>query len=391
MKLAFLNEHLLYWNGGIRYIYEVTRRLVSNGNSVDILVTDCSKDNFNQFCNSEVIPIVLWESPSAKNLRYWLLYPYYLLKASLKIKQGSLLYDTFISTSPTSNIWCLLAKIKPIIVVFELNPWLYNKEYVKGLSLLKKLTITIGKSVIKPIDRAAHRNAKAVICHSKYVQSELRRVYNVDSIVVSPGVDTEFFTRVDDNTLHNIYKDYTILLHVASYLNPMKGTKYAIEAMKYIVEKVPNAILLIITQDTKEVQNKLMYQCVHSIGKCYNLNKHITFITDVLDKDMPVYYSLAKVLLQPSFDENAHYPAIEAGCCECPAIGFEGIYDNEDIIEGTTGYIVDRYDSKMMAEAAIDIIRDSSLQGYLGRNARQFMTNKFSWDRCIDKYKELIE
>lgn len=387
MKIAWMNEHLLFWNGGIRYIYEVSRRLVSTDNSVDMVVTDFSKENYVRFM-SENIGICSWQTANASNLRYWLLYPYYLLKASTQIKNNKYRYDTFISTSPTSNIWCLLAKIKPIIVVFELNPWLYNKEYIRGLSLLRKLIILIGKPVIEPIDRAAHRNAKVVICHSKFVQSELKRVYNIDSIVVPVGVDTKFFTRVDSSTLHNVYKDYTILLHVASYLSPMKGTRYAIEAMKYIVKEVPNALLLITVLRT---DYRLMYKLLEPVCLGTNVGKHIKFIYDTPDTDMPALYSLAKVLLQPSLDENAHYPAIEGGCCECPTIGFQGIYDNEDIIEGTTGYIVDRYDSKAMAEAAVDIITDNNLRGYLGRNARQFMINKFSWDRCISKYKEVIK
>lgn len=412
MKICWMNEHLLYFNGGIRYIYEVARRLNNNNNEVDIMVTDTSMNNWVKFAEQGVA-VCSWDTASAKNLKYWLFYPYYLLKSSQKIKDVKTDYDIFISSSPTSDIWCLLAGVNPIIVCFEVNPWLHNKEHIRGLSLFKQILVRVAKPFIRPIEKRAYRNAKTVICHSKFVQSEIKRVYSVDSIVVPVGVDSTFFSRrsrISENkvesenkyldakdagkaliskpskeSLWDIYSKYSILLHVASYLSPMKGTKYAIEAMKWIIPKVSDALLLIIVA---RLDGKLQSELMETVPR--GISSHIKFIPDVPDSDMPTYYSLAKVILQPSLDENAHYPTIEGGCCECPAIGFRSKFENEDIVNGYTGWIVPRCDSKEMAQSAIDIIRDKAMRDYLGRNARQFMLNKFSWNRCITKYKELI-
>lgn len=384
MRIAWTNEHAIDWNGGIRYILEVTSRLARD-NTVDILSTDYSKDNFYRF-SAKRVTLLTWNTASAKSIKYWLLYPYYLLKAVMFIKPLKSYYDTFISSSPTSDIWCLLAGIKPIIVCFEINPWLHNKEYIKGLSLLKRIIVTIAKPIIRPLELRAYRNAKAIICHSKFVQSEIRKVYNINSMVVPVGVDTKFFSRVEDSILHNVYKDYTILLHITSYLSPMRGHKYSIEAMKYIIKEVPNAMLLItLTKHNERYETELRRLSI-SLG----VDKYVQFIFNVPESDMPALYSLAKVMLQPALDENAHNPTIEAGCCECPAVGFSGKFESEDIVHGETGVIAHRQDSKNMASCAILILKNNKLRDKLGKHARQFMINKFSWERCLARYQELI-
>lgn len=384
MRIAWMNEHILYFNGGIRYIYEVTRRLAKD-NQVDVVVSDASASNIDKFYKAGV-PITTFSTTSANSIKYWLLYPYYLLSNSKFLKVLLKDYDAVISTSPSTNILANLAGVKPIIVCYEVNPWLYNKEFIKGLSLLKRVIVTFAKPIASILDKVAFRNAKAVICHSKFVQSEIRRIYDVDSVVIPVGVDTEKFKKVEldnNNNIYNTYNKFNVILHVASYLSPMKGTKYAIEAMKWIVSKVPNALLLIITQDTKEMQDKLLKQAT-------NFCNNVKFISNATDEDMISYYSLAKVHLQPSFDENAHYPAIEAGCAGCPTVGFSGKFECEDIVSNSTGFTVERYNSKELAVATVSILANPSLQGYLGRNAKQFMINKFGWNNYMEKLNAII-
>lgn len=392
MNICWLNEHILMWNGGTRYILEVARRLNSSNFQVDIIAGNASIENAELFSNNNLL-ITEFATVDMSKVKYWLLYPYYLINHSLWLKKLLKEYNVIVSSSPTTHILAMLANIKPIIICFELNPWLYNLEYIKGLSKLKQVLVRIGKPFISPIEKKSFRNAKVIICHSKFVQSEIRNTYGIGSTVIPVGVDAEKFRKVEldnNSNIYNTYNKFNVILHIASYLSPMKGTKYAIEAMKWIVNKIPDTLLLIITQDTKEAQDKLLKKYAYSIGKSYDFSKHIKFITDATDNDMVDYYSLAKVHLQPSLDENAHYPAIEAGCAECPTVGFNGKFECEDIVNNSTGFVVERYNSKDLAAATVAILANPSLQSYLGKNARQFMINKFSWDKYMEKLNAIV-
>jgi glycosyltransferase involved in cell wall biosynthesis len=171
------------------------------------------------------------------------------------------------------------------------------------------------------------------------------------------------------------YKGKRIILHVASYLSPMKGTDYAVEAMGYIVKEFPDALLLIITSDKNERRQAELF------GLALKNKANISFIIGVKDKDMPSYYSLAEVLLAPSLDENVHLPQLEAQSCECPVITLRGKQPSEETSHGI-GYVVDKKD---LHSAVIDCLKYKR-----EHHCRQFILGNFTWDKNIANYKRII-
>lgn len=385
MKLAFLNEHALFFNGGIRYLYEVTSRL-AKWCDVSLIVQDISTENDKMFLDAGVEVCDMMET-TANKLRYWLFYPYYLVKHSLILRKAQSLYkyDVWISSSPTTHIMCMLAGIKPILVVFELNPWLYNAEFQKGLSKTKRFIVKTASFVAKILERMAYKNAKRIIVYSKYIQSEIKKVYSVDSEVVYTGVDSDFFKPTHNPEIEDRYKGKQVILHVASYLNPMKGTDLAVEAMGIVNQEFPNALLLIINSHNDIDRQYELHDKANICGA------NIDFVGSVKDEDMPVYYTMAKCLLSPSLDENVHLPVIEASACECISIGLRGNSKSEDIIEAKTGWIAlniskgDIY----LAKFAMLCLKTKELDD-MGKEARKFVMERFNWDKCIGNYKRII-
>lgn len=383
IRIAWAQEHSLYFNGGIRYIYEVSHRLAQYY-SVDLIVQAISAENEKRFTDGGVQVLDMDETTTNK-LRYWLFYPYYLLKHSLILRkaQREYKYNAWISSSPTTHIMCMLAGIKPIVVVFELNPWLHNPSFIKGLSKIKQLIVKGGKILAKWLEQLAYNNASKIIVYSKYIQSEIKRVYNVDSEVVYTGVDAEFFKPTHNAEIEAKYKDKQVILHVASYLSPMKGTDLAVDSMGLVNREFPNALLLIINSHNDIDRQYELHDKANICGA------NIDFVTSVKDEDMPVYYSLAKCLLSPSLDENIHLPVLEAACCETPSIGFKGSADCEDIEHGATGALAHWQDTKNMAAITCLILRKGIYED-MGKWARAFVTEKFNWNKCVDNYRRII-
>jgi glycosyltransferase involved in cell wall biosynthesis len=345
----------MYFNGGIRYLYEVSHRLAEYY-SVDLIVQAISHKNEKRFTDGGVRVLDMDETTTNK-LCYWLFYPYYLVKHSLILRkaQREYKYDAWISSSPTTHIMCMLAGIKPIVVVFELNPWLYSKEFQKGLSKTKQLIVKGGKILAKWLEQLAYNNASKIIVYSKYIQSEIKRVYNVESEVVYTGVDSDFFRPCHNPELETKYKDKQVILHVASYLSPMKGTDLAVEAMGLVKANICGA--------------------------------NIDFVTEVKDEDMPVYYSLAKCLLSPSLDENVHLPVLEASACETPSVCLIGKMVSEDVQVGATGGLANTVTG--LASIVCHLLK-TGLYEDMGKWARAFVTEKFNWDTCVDNYRRII-
>jgi glycosyltransferase involved in cell wall biosynthesis len=387
LKLSVINEHALYFNGGIRYLYEVTKRL-AKWCKVDLIVQDISTENDKMFSDAGVEVCDMMET-TANKLRYWLFYPYYLIKHSLILRGAQRLYnyDAWVSSSPTTHIMCMLADIKPIIVVFELNPWLYSPIYQKGLSKTKQTIVKVGRILAKFLEKRAYKNAKRIIVYSEYIQSEVKRVYGVESEVVYTGVDTDFFKPTHNSEIEAKYKGKQIILHVASYLSPMKGTDLAVEAMGIVNKEFPHALLLIINSH-------------NDIDRQYELNDkanacgaYIRFVTSVKDDDLPVYYTMATCLLSPSLDENVHLPVLEASACECPSVCLQGTILSEDIINNADGDDSTGYIARTIGDLPIGVryfINYKNAPKIVGKSARQFVMERFNWDRCLSEYKRII-
>jgi glycosyltransferase involved in cell wall biosynthesis len=387
MKLAVAQEHCLYFNGGIRYLYEVTSRLAKWCN-VSLIVQDISDENEKMFSKADV-EILSMDETTANKLKYWIFYPYYLVKHSLILRRAQREYkfDVWISSSPTTHIMCMLAGIKPILCVFELNPWLYLKSHQQGLTKGKQFIVRCGSIVAKLLEKMAYKNASKIIVYSKYIQSEVKRVYGVDSEVVYTGVDSEFFKPTHNPEIEDKYKGHQVILHVASYLSPMKGTDLAIEAMGEVNKKFPDAVLVIITSSfTKERFGELL-------SKSLYYHASVDIVTNVKDKDMPAYYTMASCLLSPSLDFNVHLPVLEASCCETPSVSLEGDMETEDIVNAKTGYFVKGIDN--LADCIKILIVDklklrSGFYFPIGQNARKFVMERFNWDKCVENYKKII-
>lgn len=181
------------------------------------------------------------------------------------------------------------------------------------------------------------------------------------------------------------YKNKKIILHVASYLSPMKGTEYAIEAMGYVNEEYPDALLIIInSHNDKQRQYELSTLAMQCRAR-------IEFITEVKDKDMPAYYSIAKCLLAPSLDENVHLPVLESQACETPVISLKGNQDSEEVEQfaGLAGKGV--YISKELAFIVGLYLSSEEQSRNHGKNARKFVIDNFSWDNAARGYKKLID
>jgi glycosyltransferase involved in cell wall biosynthesis len=248
------------------------------------------------------------------------------------------------------------------------------------LSKSKRLIIKLGSIVAKWLEQKAYNNASAVIAQSNFIKHEIQRVYGVDSTVVYAGIDTEFFKPTHNLEIEYKYRNKQVILHVASYLSPMKGTDMAVKVMEIVNREFPHALLLIINSGNEIDRQYELYDRANECGA------YIRFIAKVEDSDMPVYYSMAKCILSPSLDENVHFPVMEGGACETPSVCLKGSMPSEDVVDGETGIMAD--DVQQMAESVCKILRSNST--VMGENARIFIKQKFNWDKAVEQYKEII-
>lgn len=154
-----------------------------------------------------------------------------------------------------------------------------------------------------------------------------------------------------------------ILLCVGELL-PNKNQKMAIHAMKSIVQKFPNAVLLIAGNGPEkenhenEIAQSRMQDHVKMLGYCTFLEK---------------YQRITDVLLACSYREGLPLNLVEAMLTQNPVVASVNRGHRELIQNGKNGYLV--MSEQEMADRVSDILEDDDLRNQIGVAAREYAKN----------------
>jgi phosphatidylinositol alpha-1,6-mannosyltransferase len=209
--------------------------------------------------------------------------------------------------------------------------------------------------------------------------------------VLYPGVDIDSFHPQDCSGLREIQglKGKKVILSVGR-LTKRKGFDMVIKVLPLVLQKVPNAVLLICGKGELTAQLRKM-------AKSYNLDEQVIFTGYVSNAELPLYYNLCDVFIMPSREysqvdaEGFGIVYLEAGACGKPAIGGRSGGIPDAILDGETGLLVDPGDREDIANAIIKILSDDNLARQLGENARRRIEEKFQWKFSSRLLEDLID
>ncbi len=385
MKIAWLNEHLLQWNGGVKWILEMSRRLKQQC-ELDIFIAKASDANKHAFRQAG-IELQEFSAISTDNARYWIGYPYFIWQNSRTLKRWLKSYDVIISTSPTTCVIASLLDHKSIFVFFEPNAWVYSPVFIDGLPLMQKLILQAGHPLTRLLDQSAMKKAGRLVTLDNLNAARGRAIYGRQPDIIPVGVDTTLFSSKHSRELEAAYSGWQVIIHSATYLSPVKGTRFIVEALPKIIEQVPNCRLLILNPYNQERERSGLMALAQRMG----VASHIEFLPELKEEDLPYYFSLARAVIQPGLYVSTHMPLAEGAACETPAIAFDGINADEDIVDGETGFITPAGNIDLLAQKTVELLQNPDLRAKMGRKARERAIKLFSWDRNANLMLTLAE
>jgi glycosyltransferase involved in cell wall biosynthesis len=185
--------------------------------------------------------------------------------------------------------------------------------------------------------------------------------------VVPVGVDHEVFRPYSD-----VVKKKGRLMVTSSSDVPMKGLVPLLEAIaKLRVER--DIDLIVIGQPRAKGRVAL---ALERLG----LTDIVTTISGVSDEELARLYGEAEVAIVPSLYEGFSLPAIEAMSCEVPVVATTGGALPEVIgTSGESGILVEPNNPEALVEAIRQLLDDPAERERLGRNGRQRVTERFTW------------
>lgn len=223
---------------------------------------------------------------------------------------------------------------------------------------------------------------RKVIAISEPVKEHLINDFKVaqkDIAVVHNGIDTRRFKLKRGESGDSIRKrfnltDGDLLAGIVARLSDVKGHRFLIEAMRRVLDKMPNAKLLIVGEG--KISGELI-----ELAKSLGLEKDVFFMPEVCDTADVL--SAMDVFVMPSLQEGLGLALMEAMACGLAVIGscVGGI--KSLIQDGHNGLLVKPADVEGLSEAILDLFRNPGKREALGKNAAMFINENFSQEKMI--------
>lgn len=174
------------------------------------------------------------------------------------------------------------------------------------------------------------------------------------------------------------------LVAIIGRLDEMKGHRYAIQAMPALLNKCPDARLIVVGQGQLEEPLKELAVSLGVAGQVLFVGQR---------QDVPDILAAMDALVMPSISgEGLPFVAIEAIASGLPIVAYPTAGIPEVVVDGCCGLLVEHGQVDPLAEALARVLGDTELRQRLSDGARQHSRN-FTLNRHVEQlvsmYQEL--
>ncbi len=218
------------------------------------------------------------------------------------------------------------------------------------------------------LDLVNTRSAGIVLVNSKYVQSTVREIYRVDAQVSYHGVDTNVFKPLG-------LEKGNFVLSVGS-LTPLKGFDFLIEVLSKMNGDFRPELVI-----ASNFQNPLEHEYLLQLADSFGVK--VRFLSNVSDQYLVELYNRARVTVYTPIREPFGLVSLESMACGTPVIAIREGGIQETILDGVTGYLIER-DVKEFAQGLQRMLDDESLSYTMGLRGREHVLQHWSWEKSIN-------
>lgn len=273
----------------------------------------------------------------------------------------------------------------------EVN-WQNLTEYYFIDDLIKLL-----RPFISFVDKISSIGGKTVLVNGGYIGKIIKNIYKSEVTVCPAGAYPQEFKNLKLNP-HTAYtgsfriknlkrvefeikKPYIFLTnrHV-----PQKKFEYGIQALKEVVEKFPNVLLVIpgpFTSYTPELMR---------IADLLGVSKNVLFLGQISEENLQKLYQAAAVYIYTAPEEDFGMGVIEAMGWGVPVVAWNYAGPTVTVENGKTGYLAKPYDISDFAQKLLETLKDSKTRSEMGKHAWEHVKNNFSWERHVDILEKTI-
>lgn len=234
------------------------------------------------------------------------------------------------------------------------------------------------------------KSADKIIADSHHTKKDIVEILKVDSgkiEVIYPAADEAFERLKSDEEVkvfreeRGIKKDY--ILYLGSD-KPHKNLKNTLLAFSQVAGKTD---LNLVICGVKSDKTRSPMQIWNDIG----LKERITFLDFIPQKELPLLYTGAKLLIFPSLYEGFGFPVLEAFSCGTPVVASNSSSIPE--VAGDAAFLVNPSNVDSISAGILTVLNDRSIRLDLIEKGKK-RVGLFSWreasERVLKIFREAV-
>lgn len=291
-----------------------------------------------------------------------------------------------------------IARLEPEIIHAESHLFLTTVQAVKkakescvpsvvtvhGIMAKRSTAINLAQySYLRTLGLWLFKNADRIICLTKSDAQEIIR-YGCprEKIRVIPNA-------VDANRFRPGKEHHGNLVVWVGRFVPEKGLNYLMKAAKIVAKEFKDVKFVLIGYGPLKAD-------MMNLARDYRLlNDSVRFMGTFTRDQIADVLGKAAIFAFPSLKEGLPLSVLEAMACGKPVVGSDIPGISGVVTHKQNGLLVPPRNPEALANAILTLLDDENLRRRLGRNARQLMVEKYSWDIIIKKiekvYNELFD
>jgi glycosyltransferase involved in cell wall biosynthesis len=303
----------------------------------------------------------------------------FLVKLLIMAPSMKLSHDTIIHTHRPDFLL-------PFILFFHRNPKICTLHGIPDIGIKTRKKPIIWK-IYNIIERFCLKRTDRLIAVDEGTKKYYSNRYPglKERIVTIPvGIDPEIFKPKDKKRMRNNYgfkQDEIIILYVGRF-SIEKGLDILIKGFREVNYMNPESRLVLLGEglQSDDLKDVIRDQNIHNI----------TFMAPVKHEIIPEIMSCADIFALTSSFEGMPTVVLEAMACGIPVVATEVGDVKKVVLEGKTGYIIQRREPEYIKKAILKLIenKDSGFSEYC-----QKVATRYSWNNIIpeiiDIYKTL--
>jgi glycosyltransferase involved in cell wall biosynthesis len=276
----------------------------------------------------------------------------------------------------------------------SLKAWRKELKSIK-LKIINRMFFPLPIQIYERFEKSILKNVDEIITiaysgKERYINQCLIKSDKIT--VVMNTEDINEFEKLDlDRSITQKYKDNYVISLIGVFA-PYRGIETAIRSMPKIIEKIPNAKLILVGGKGDESFQKMLMQLCNKL----NIEKYVEFTGWVDFKFVPSYIDTSDVCLDLRIssghsDTGVSHKLFQYMIMKKPVVVSDSKSLKQIVKEYNCGIVTPSRNHEKVAEAIIKLYKDRAWAKKLGENGRRAVEEKYNWEKAGTKLTDLYE